>query len=130
MTAIEHILFPVDFSPQCEGAARYVQAVAAAANAKVTLLHCVDSADYLFTAGELGGYVTSDFYQLHRGKAQQQLDGFLAATFPAAHRQLCEGEPGSRITSYAHANDVDLIMMPTHGLGPFRRFLIGSLSRR
>ncbi len=130
MTAIERILFPVDFSSQCEGAAHYVQAMAAATRAKVTLLHSIDSADYLFSAGELGGYVVSDFYQIHRDRSKQQLDGFLAATFPGAQRELCEGEAGSRITAFAHSNDIDLIMMPSHGLGPFRRFLIGSITAK
>jgi nucleotide-binding universal stress UspA family protein len=130
MPAIERILFPVDFSPQCEGSAHYVQAMAAATKAQVTLLHVANAADYLFTAGELGGYVASDFYQIHREKSKKQLDGFLTGAFPNAKRELCEGEPGSRIAAHAQANDIDLIMMPTHGLGPFRRFLIGSITAK
>ena len=130
MPAIERILFPVDFSRQTEGAAHFVQAMAAAVKAKVTLLHAIDAADYLFSAGELGGYVSSDFYQVHRDQSKKQLDGFLLKEFPEADRQTCEGEAGSRIVAFAHAHDIDLIMMPSHGLGPFRRFLIGSVTAK
>lgn len=130
MPAIERILFPVDFSRQSDGAAHYVAAMAQATQAEVTLFHAVDSADYLFTAGELGGYVASDFYQMHRDKSKKQLNEFLLREFPNAKRELCEGEPGSRIISYAHSHDIDLIMLPTHGLGPFRRFLIGSTTAK
>ncbi len=130
MPALQRMLFPVDFSAQCEGSAHYVQAMAAAARAQVTLLHVVNAAEYLFSAGELGGYVANDFYQVQRDKLKKQLDEFLVREFPDAKRELWDGESGSRIVAYAHANDTDLIMMPTHGLGPFRRFLIGSITAK
>ena len=130
MPAIERILFPVDFSRQSEGAAHYVEAMAAATKAEVTLFHAIDVADYLFSAGEIGGYVANDFYETHKEQAKRQLDEFLLPAFPNAKRHMCEGEPGSRIAAYAHANDISLIMLPTHGLGPFRRFLIGSITAK
>src|SRR3569833_4624592 len=38
---IKRILFPVDFSPACLGAARYVEALAGRVEAEVMLLHVV-----------------------------------------------------------------------------------------
>jgi nucleotide-binding universal stress UspA family protein len=35
-----------------------------------------------------------------------------------------------RIVEYAHNGRFDLIMMPTHGYGPFRRFLLGSVTAK
>jgi len=43
---------------------------------------------------------------------------------------LEQGKPDSVITRYAAQHDVDLIMMPTHGCGPFRRFLLGSVTAK
>jgi nucleotide-binding universal stress UspA family protein len=40
------------------------------------------------------------------------------------------GEPATEIVDYAMANDVDLIMMPTHGYGPFRTLLLGSITAK
>ena len=34
------------------------------------------------------------------------------------------------IVDFAHNNDVDLIMMPTHGYGPFRTLLLGSVTAK
>jgi len=38
-----------------------------------------------------------------------------------------EGDPAQVIVDYANKHAIDLIMMPTHGYGPFRRFLTGSV---
>jgi len=40
------------------------------------------------------------------------------------------GDPASAIIDFAEANDVDLIMMPTHGYGPFRSLLLGSVTAK
>lgn len=130
MPAIEKILFPVDFSRHSDGAAPFVRAMAEATQAEVTLFHALDAADYLFQSGELGGYMVNEFYQFHKDKSQKQLDEYRKADFPNAVRKLCEGDPGRRIVAYAHSNDIDLIMLPTQGLGPFRRYLIGSTTAK
>lgn len=130
MPAIKEILFPVDFSRHSDGAAPYVRAMAEATGAHVTLLHALDAADYLFNSGELGGYMVNDFYRVHQEKATRQINEYRLADFPNAARKVCEGEPGGRVIAYAHSNDVDLIMLPTQGLGPFRRFLIGSTTAK
>ena len=130
MPAIERILFPVDFSPNSDGAAHYVKAMADTTRAEVTLFHAINSADYLFTAGELGGYVVNDFYQIHMNDTKKKLAEYLRPEFPNAGRETCEGEAASRIVAFAKSHDIDLIMLPTHGLGPFRRFLIGSITAK
>ena len=40
------------------------------------------------------------------------------------------GDPTKAITDFAHAEGVDLIVMPTHGYGPFRRLLLGSVTAK
>src|SRR6185369_3323295 len=34
------------------------------------------------------------------------------------------------IVGFAHTEHIDLIVMPTHGYGPFRRFLLGSVTAK
>lgn len=130
MPAIKQILFPVDFSQHSDGAAPYVRVMAESTGAHVTLFHVLNAADYLFNSGELGGYMVNDFYKFHVEQSTRQLNGYRLGDFPNASRKLAEGEPGGRIVAYAHANDVDLIMLPTQGLGPFRRYLIGSTTAK
>jgi nucleotide-binding universal stress UspA family protein len=40
------------------------------------------------------------------------------------------GEAAQAIATFAHKEDVDLIMMPTHGYGPFRSLLLGSVTAK
>lgn len=41
-----------------------------------------------------------------------------------------EGDPGERIVALGRKDRSSLIMMPTHGHGPFRRFLTGSVTAK
>jgi nucleotide-binding universal stress UspA family protein len=43
---------------------------------------------------------------------------------------LVEGDPARKIVEYAHAERVNLIALPTHGYGPFRRFILGSVTAK
>jgi nucleotide-binding universal stress UspA family protein len=126
MRAIERILFPVDFSPQ-HGAAHYEGY--GGRHCRGDDLHAINRRTF-FTAGELGGYVVNDFYQIHLNDTKKKLGDYLRPEFPNASRETCEGEAASRIVAFAKSHDIDLIMLPTHGLGPFRRFLIGSITAK
>ena len=44
----------------------------------------------------------------------------------AVKRVLREGDAAHKIVEYAHDDQTDLIVMPTHGNGTFRRFVLGS----
>jgi nucleotide-binding universal stress UspA family protein len=48
----------------------------------------------------------------------------------AVRRVVLEGDPARSITEYAASEHCDLIVMPTHGYGPFRRFLLGSVTAK
>jgi nucleotide-binding universal stress UspA family protein len=63
---------------------------------------------------------------------KRQLHLFLQSEFEAVSttRLVFEGAPGQVILDYAAKEKVDLIMMPTHGYGPFRRFLVGSVTAK
>jgi nucleotide-binding universal stress UspA family protein len=67
-----------------------------------------------------------------RRRRQTEFESFLASEFANAtpHRTMVEGEAAHEIVSYAQANDVGLIMMPTRGHGPFRRSLLGSVTAK
>jgi len=43
---------------------------------------------------------------------------------------VTRGDPALRIIEHAQVGHFDLIMMPTHGHGPFRRYLLGSLTAK
>jgi nucleotide-binding universal stress UspA family protein len=119
MPHIKRILFPVDFSDSCVGAARYVEFFAGQFQAELMLLHAVGMGE-LNTAEEL----------LPARRAQ--LDAFLTGELKyfGAKRVSVVGDPATAVVQTAASWNPDLVMMPTHGLGFFRRHLIGSVAAK
>jgi nucleotide-binding universal stress UspA family protein len=130
MLKIRHILFPIDFSDRCCQAVPFVESLAQRYKAKITLLSVAEGLYYISTA-EPGGplIINSD---LVLSDLRAKLDGALTDRFAGieVERIAMLGDPANLIVDYAHTAGVDLIMMPTHGYGSFRRFLLGSVTAK
>ena len=129
---LDHILFPVDFSEQCAKIADHVMGMARSNRSKVTLLHVLECPPSWYSdieAARLSSHVDLDVMKQHR---QEQLSRFLERQFHdlAPLRVLSEGDPGLDIVQFAKKERIDLIMMPTRGLGFFRRALLGSVTAK
>jgi nucleotide-binding universal stress UspA family protein len=130
MLNIHHILFPIDFSERCCSAVPFVESVASRYGAKITLLSVVQPF-YYGAMGDPGGGVLVDTEELLRD-TQARLDSSLTREFAhlRVERVAVLGDPAQAITEFAHTRGVDLIMMPTHGYGPFRSLLLGSVTAK
>jgi len=109
MISFKKILYPVDLSAQSRAVAPSVAAMAKRFGSEVVLLH-VASASAPEPA--LGAFAAGEFMDVR------------------VVRELLQGDPAHQIVSYAEAHKVDLIMMPTHGHGPFRALLLGSVTAK
>ena len=67
-----------------------------------------------------------------KASRQAQLDQFMADEFRYfTHERVCViGEASTEIVASARRWGADLVMIPTHGLGTFRRLLIGSVTAK
>jgi len=65
-------------------------------------------------------------------QANQDMATFLGSELAGlrVRRLVLEGDPSGTIVDFAHNEQCDLIVMPTHGYGPFRRFLLGSVTAK
>src|SRR5579864_9780069 len=130
MPIFKHILFPVDFSQQVSRIAPYVVCMARRTGARVTMLHMVEipTGAYPGWPAEAALINLQDILRVR----QQSLDSFLVNEFQdiGVTRLMTEGDPASGIAAYAEKENADLVMMPTHGYGPFRRFLLGSVTAK
>jgi nucleotide-binding universal stress UspA family protein len=119
MFQLRRILFPVDFSRRCRGAAAYVQALAGRFDAELILLHVIE-ATYNSTLEDLRGARMKDF------------EGFFDKSLKHLHvKMLVEhGEPAQKIIQCASAHHADVIMIPTQGMGIYRRLILGSTSAK
>ncbi len=132
MAWLENILLPVDFSDRSTGAARYAASVALHFRSRITLLHVLQPPHYEFAALEVGGPMLSELFANRSAQVQAELDAFLGDELSGidVQRVLVEGDPARRIIEYAHEREMDLIVVPTHGYGPFRRFILGSVTAK
>jgi nucleotide-binding universal stress UspA family protein len=129
MPAIKHILFPYDFS---EHAAQVVPVVRAYANrfsAQLTLISVIPP---VWTTAPAGMALQSQDLKQSVLELQSHLDQALVAEFsgPTVDRVAEAGDPAFRITEFAEQHDVDLIIMPTHGLDALRSVLVGSVTAK
>jgi len=129
---LSHILVPVDFSEKSECAARYAAALRRRFGSRLTLLHVLPPPHYEFGAMEVGGSVLEELFRSRAEQARQDLEAFLAGELPqeGVDRLLLEGDPAAKIVRTAHELGVSLIVMPTHGYGTFRRFILGSVTAK
>lgn len=131
MLNISRILFPVDFSERCLEAASYVGWIARKFGAQITLLHGMHTVEAGPISSRLQTELRKPYVDLIR------IDEAALSDF--ADRALCGvpvtcvvevGDAAEVITCYAKRNAVDLIVLPTQGLGEFRWLLLGSVTAK
>ena len=132
MRSLDKILLPVDFSERSLGAARYAKTLADHFHSELTLLHVLTPPHYEFGALEVGGGMLTELYANRGAQVLKELETFLADELKGvpARRVVLEGDAARQIVDYAHEQKIGLIVMPTHGYGPFRQFILGSITAK
>jgi nucleotide-binding universal stress UspA family protein len=129
-----HILFPVDFSERCKQALPFVKALAKRYSAKVTLMHVIQIPTGWYGGADAAYPITFDVYAMEDDARQELVKFYVEPNGSEPQNNVAEtvahGEPAQAIVQYAEQNGVDLIMIPTHGYGKFRQFLVGSVTAR
>jgi nucleotide-binding universal stress UspA family protein len=130
MKRFSKILAPIAFSARCEGAVQYAEALACHFQSELTLLHVVMPLQTYGFPDALA--VAPELLEETLAAGKSQLDAFLAEGLKGINvkREVLEGEPAQTIVDYANSGKYDLIVLPTHGYGPFRRFLLGSVTAK
>jgi nucleotide-binding universal stress UspA family protein len=131
--AFRSILFPVDFSQASVDTAAHVRGMAQLTGAKVTLLHVIPWLSAWYGESELRPQVSGDtLLQRLEQDSAIALETFREIYFSGI-QSSCEIKSGAvaeTIIETAVSGGSDLIMMPTRGIGPSRRFLIGSTTAK
>jgi nucleotide-binding universal stress UspA family protein len=129
MFTMTKILLPIDFSERSNDAADAAVAIAQHFGAEIALLHI------LAPRFDLPFPTSAQWNELHSGaraEAEEKMKAFRSKEWERLRvkRVLREGDPARTIVEYANEEHVDLVMMPTHGYGPFRRVLLGSITAK
>ena len=132
MRSLSKVLLPIDFSERSLAAARYARLLADRYQSEITLLHVLAPPHYEFGALEIGGSMLTELYRTRSAQVEKELSSFLVPELAGlgVRRVVLEGDPAKRIVEFAHGEKMGLIVMPTHGYGSFRRFILGSITAK
>jgi nucleotide-binding universal stress UspA family protein len=123
---IRHVLVPLDGSPLAECALPWAVAVAQALAARVTLLRVLETPAVSIATSHHHDAVD---WQMRRAEAQSQLarvDRDLKARELMSAIELLEGRPAEQIINFARAQQVDLVVLSSHGEGGLTGWTLSS----
>ncbi len=126
------ICCPVDFSEPSWGALVEAAGLAARAGAVLSVLHVYDGAALIAT-GDVMASVPEVEEKAVR-ETEQRLERFKAEAERIAPGKVTaeslSGEAAGEIVRFAGRNDIDLIVMATHGRTGIKRLVLGSVTER
>ena len=134
MQALKTILVPLDFSERSRLAAAQAVELAKHFESNLIFAHVVVPVEPSYANFEEGAYIDRSLpttEELVAG-AERQMDAFIAGVKsdrPIA-KLVLKGDPATEIVDQTHKMDVGMIVMPTHGYGRFRRFVLGSVTTK
>jgi nucleotide-binding universal stress UspA family protein len=127
--SFRNILVPVDFSACSNKALQYARPLAHQFHSCLTLLY-VMPANY-FVGSEFGPVDFPVPEGEWRESSERQLKNLAASELGAEGNWRCvvrQGQPAHEIATYAASNDVDIIVISTHGRTGLRHVLVGSVA--
>ena len=130
----QEILVSLDGSELAEAALPHARALAKAFDARITLLSVLEPLEMYPQQGLVGPVVSISMnVQEELANLKQYLDGVAANLTKegiAVRTEVREGDPASAICDYAEGNQMDIIVMSTHGRSGIQRWVYGSVADR
>jgi len=129
------ILVPTDFSAPSNAALATAKDLAARLGASLHLVHVLEDpyAVAAYSADALG-YLPPGIKDAWQHEAEKHLNALLTpaerAQFMATTTVLFSGAAAKEIVEHAQNNEIDLIVMGTHGRGGVAHLLLGSVTER
>ena len=124
-----HVLVPIDGSPQSDAALEY--ALEEFETAQITVLNVIDPIEAGYTSqATVPGY-SEEWFEQSKAAADELFEDAQAAAdeYGVDLATATEvGRPSRTIVSYAEDNDVDQIVMGSHGRSGVSRILLGSVA--
>lgn len=126
MGGIRRILLATDLSPASEGASLQALDLAHDLRAELLIVSVIDPRTLRLPGGRFG--VRIDQVRSAREEAASELVARGRAAGVRVSFLIWEGDPGESIVDAARSEQVDLVVVGSHGRGGVGRFFIGSVS--
>ena len=131
---IKRILFPTDFSEHSLAAYPCVKDIAEKYDAEVHCLHVADDSCNYWMAGDdaLAPVVVSELELA--SNSQKMMEEFVEHNLSGISDRLVAsavvGRPFAEIIRYSRENNIDMIIMSSHGHGALAAMLLGSVTEK
>ena len=125
------MLIPLDGSELAEEALPYAEEVAGKLGLEVVLFYVCTQHDCEFTPMHQS-YVeqVAEAFGRQARKIQQKADSQSPGRGVRVRGELVVGDPAEEILCYSDANDIDLIVIATHGHSGIKRWVVGSVAEK
>ncbi len=125
--SLKNIIVATDFSPTSKLALCYAAAIARHYQSKIFLVHAIEPKTYAFSQPET---VDRTLDQLTQNAEQQMHDE--AEAFPDLELQQCiqQGTAVEAVQRMAILNNIDLVVVGTHGTEGFGKLVLGSTAEQ
>ena len=127
---IQKILLPTDFSTLSAVATKYACELAEKFDAELHLLHTLEIHSSTTPAFEMG-LVLPTYMRESKAAAEQSLAAVLDPQWSKGRKVIqavVEGSPIAEIIRYARTQDIDLIVLATHGRTGLSHVIMGSVA--
>jgi nucleotide-binding universal stress UspA family protein len=131
---IKKICVPTDFSSEAEHALLYAATLARRFEAELHLIHVVQDMTPGYLEGDaMMGFSGVDLLETIEKDAKRRLESVQPPDWPPAAtivRYTSTGVPYDEICKYAKKENIDLVVIGTHGRTGLKHFLLGSVAER
>jgi nucleotide-binding universal stress UspA family protein len=127
--AVRRVLVPVDFSEASDAAIQHAKEIAQTYGAEIDLLHVVEEPFYPPAYGpDVMTFPTQDVVE----RVEKQLAEMAREDIGYEHVMISAttGSPSNEILNYVDENEVDLVVLATHGRTGLDHILLGSVAER
>ncbi len=134
MIELKKILFPTDYSDPSKEALKYAMGFAMERGAELIALHVINE-QFLSEGLNLPRVVSIDDLEKEMTReAERRMDEFFSDVVGldkvALKKVILNGKPFVEIIKYARENDVDLIVIGTHGRSGIEHIIFGSTAEK
>ena len=133
MSTIKRVLCPVDFSESALKALDMAVFMSKSFDADLIVMHVVQPVPVASVQAPSPAFDIEVYYRELVNAAEDKLDGVVDKAVPdemKPRKIVVQGKAADEIVETGHKEDVDLIVMGTHGESGWRRFVYGSVAQK
>jgi universal stress protein A len=131
--AVKKILWPTDFSPPSYGALKVAQELAQNFSAELVALHVVPPFPFIPSGANTDGSFSASYPLELESQAREALRKVVERNISGKTKTealVVHGNVGGEIVNVAEKENVDVIVIATHGSTGWQRFVFGSVAEK